>query len=318
MRTQLQIGEVAQLLGVTPKTIRHYQKVGLINEPERTDAGYRLYDASDLLRIRYIRRLQSFGLSLKQIKTILGEPLQHHTLREVLQELDRELLTQIHELEERRQKIKGLLADETFDALDLPPGSPTFMAVKQLLEENLGELKVSPAALAQEEKMDAMIDNFNWSTEYKASMLGIAQHFVERPELYASMIALGERLAALADLPEDAPQVELVLAEMEQDHEEISQLVAEIAAIQAQWPQLEQPFTNTLVQYPQTDRRKSSNFVPLPALPNMNNISTNIQKRSGDFVLGDLMATTLSPAQKRFLQEMGRRFSFDGVERREI
>lgn len=43
MRTQLHIGEVAQLLGVTPRTIRHYQKVGLLAEPERTGAGYRLY-----------------------------------------------------------------------------------------------------------------------------------------------------------------------------------------------------------------------------------------------------------------------------------
>jgi DNA-binding transcriptional MerR regulator len=279
MKTQLQIGEVAQLLGVTTKTIRHYQKIGLISEPERTDAGYRLYDASDLLRLRYIRRLQAFGLSLKQIKTILGEPLQQHTLREVLQELDQELLKQIHALEERRLKIKNLLADETFDGLDLPPDSPTFEAVKQLLEENLGELKISSTALAQEEKMDAMIDAFNWSPEYKASMLDMAQYFAERPELYASLVAFGERLAALADLPEDAPQVVQLLAEMEQDHEETQQLVAKIATMQSQLPQLEQPFANAL---------------------------------------GDLMATTLSPAQKRFFQEMGQRFPFDDAERREI
>jgi carbamoyltransferase len=41
-----------------------------------------------------------------------------------------------------------------------------------------------------------------------------------------------------------------------------------------------------LLQYPQTDRRKSSNSVPLPALPHMNNVSTNIPKRSSDFALG--------------------------------
>ena len=40
MRTQLHIGEIAQLLGITPKAIRHYQKVGLLAEPERSEAGY--------------------------------------------------------------------------------------------------------------------------------------------------------------------------------------------------------------------------------------------------------------------------------------
>ena len=76
MRTLLQIGEIAQLLGVTPKTIRHYQKIGLIAEPDRTEAGYRLFNAQDLLRLQRIRRLQALGLSLKQIKTLLGEPRQ--------------------------------------------------------------------------------------------------------------------------------------------------------------------------------------------------------------------------------------------------
>jgi len=43
MKTQLHIGEVAKLLGITPKTIRHYHKVGLLTEPQRTESGYRLY-----------------------------------------------------------------------------------------------------------------------------------------------------------------------------------------------------------------------------------------------------------------------------------
>ena len=54
MRTQLHIGEIAQLLGVTPKTIRHYQKVGLLADPARTGAlllaledGFRLHRLID-------------------------------------------------------------------------------------------------------------------------------------------------------------------------------------------------------------------------------------------------------------------------------
>src|SRR5260370_10194274 len=45
MRERLHIGEVAALVGVSPKTIRYYHEVGLLAEPERTDVGYRLYTA---------------------------------------------------------------------------------------------------------------------------------------------------------------------------------------------------------------------------------------------------------------------------------
>jgi DNA-binding transcriptional MerR regulator len=59
MRTYLRGGEIANLLSSTTKTIRHYHKVGLVAEPDRTDAGYCLYSASDVLRILCIRRLQA-------------------------------------------------------------------------------------------------------------------------------------------------------------------------------------------------------------------------------------------------------------------
>ena len=68
MRERLRIGEVAKLLGVTPKTLRHYEKVGLLRQPERTEAGYCLFCADDLLRLHRIKRLRSLGLSLAQVK----------------------------------------------------------------------------------------------------------------------------------------------------------------------------------------------------------------------------------------------------------
>ncbi len=84
MRTELHIGEVARLLGITPKAIRHYHNVGLLAEPERSAGGYRLYRARDLVRLLRIRRLQSLGLSLKQVKSVLGKPDQERSLSAVL------------------------------------------------------------------------------------------------------------------------------------------------------------------------------------------------------------------------------------------
>ncbi len=73
MRQLLQIGEVAKLIGVSPKTIRYYHEIGLLAEPKRTESGYRLYTAQDLLRLQHIRRLRSPGLPLERIGEILQE-----------------------------------------------------------------------------------------------------------------------------------------------------------------------------------------------------------------------------------------------------
>lgn len=263
MRKQLQIGEVAQLLGITPKTIRHYQRIGLIREPERTEAGYRLYGAQDLLRLQQIRRLQALGISLKQIKDILGDPGQQQTLREVLIALDQDLQTQIRDLEARRQRIKILLDNDEINVLDPPSASPTFETVKTLLAEHLNE--ISPAVLEQEAQLDAVLDNFNWPSNYKESMLQVSHFFSSRPDLYASLLTFGEQFAALATLPEDAPEVDQLLAKMQQGDEAIRQFLAAMELILSEMPSQSAPFANTL---------------------------------------GDLMAETLSPAQRRFLQAL--------------
>ena len=65
MRERLRIGEVAGLVGVTTKTVRHDEKIGLLQRPERSESGYRLYAADELLEVHRIKRLRSLGLSLR-------------------------------------------------------------------------------------------------------------------------------------------------------------------------------------------------------------------------------------------------------------
>ena len=66
------IGEASRLTGVTAKMIRHYEEIGLIPAASRTFAGYRLYGATDLHRLRFIKRARSLGFSIRDIETLLG------------------------------------------------------------------------------------------------------------------------------------------------------------------------------------------------------------------------------------------------------
>ena len=67
-----QAHEFAELAGVTVRTLHHYDRVGLL-KPRRNGAGYRLYAERDLERLEHIVALKFLGLSLKQIKTLLGK-----------------------------------------------------------------------------------------------------------------------------------------------------------------------------------------------------------------------------------------------------
>lgn len=65
------IGDAAKQVGMTPKTIRYYEGLGLLSEPERTESGYRLYSDADLERLGFIKGGKALGLSLSEIKEIL-------------------------------------------------------------------------------------------------------------------------------------------------------------------------------------------------------------------------------------------------------
>jgi DNA-binding transcriptional MerR regulator len=72
MEDGLLIGEVAKRVGVTTKTIRYYESMGLVSEARRTDSGYRVYSGEDVDRIRFIQGAKALGLSLHEIKDIVG------------------------------------------------------------------------------------------------------------------------------------------------------------------------------------------------------------------------------------------------------
>lgn len=67
----LKIGTVAEQAGVKIDTLRFYERQGVIAEPPRTDSNYRLYSRDTVRRVRFIKRAQGLGFSLREIKTLL-------------------------------------------------------------------------------------------------------------------------------------------------------------------------------------------------------------------------------------------------------
>ena len=68
----LTIGKLARAAGVNVETIRYYQRIGLVEEPAKPLQGYRRYPASSADRIRFIKRGQELGFSLKEITDLLS------------------------------------------------------------------------------------------------------------------------------------------------------------------------------------------------------------------------------------------------------
>ena len=203
-RERLLIGEVAELLGITPKAIRHYEKLGLIEKPGRSESGYRLYTADDLLQLHRIKKLQSLGLSLERIEGILGESGSDVELGSVLEALFGEVESQIEHLERRRAHLKRMLdEDDPSEA-----GEEPYML--ELARRHLGGRlsEAAPDVLKQEKKFWATLDAFRWPRGYEEFQEALVLYLADHPKQYEKLLALEERLMELADRPEDSREVE--------------------------------------------------------------------------------------------------------------
>ena len=73
MERPLTVGQLAHATGVSAKTIRYYEQVGVLQVPRRSPTGYRHYSRHDVHRLLFIRRARALGLSLSKLKTLTAE-----------------------------------------------------------------------------------------------------------------------------------------------------------------------------------------------------------------------------------------------------
>jgi len=114
-RATMHIGELAEKTGLSLRTIRHYDDVGLLKPTGRTDGGFRLYTADDLRRLMLIRRMKPLGFSLDEMVELL-RIIDADSTNAPLQD---ELNAFVADAEERRTKLQQQLemADEFLELL---------------------------------------------------------------------------------------------------------------------------------------------------------------------------------------------------------
>ncbi len=139
------IGELAERTGTTTKTIRYYESIDVLPEPERTASGYRDYDRSAVERLRFVREAQSSGLTLTEIQSILelkdaGATSCQHTQALLAQRLTA-LDVQIAALQKARDELAAMA--ERADQLD--PAECTDPNRCQVISAGLDHADVTPA-----------------------------------------------------------------------------------------------------------------------------------------------------------------------------
>jgi DNA-binding transcriptional MerR regulator len=68
----IKIGDVSRITGIPTKTIRYYERRGLLEPAGRSESGYRLYGAEEVARLEFIKRAKSLGLTLEEVAELVN------------------------------------------------------------------------------------------------------------------------------------------------------------------------------------------------------------------------------------------------------
>ena len=102
------IGELAARVGLTERTIRYYEELGLLESVKRLDGGVRVYTDDDVRRLRYIRKLKTLGLSLQEMLELESMYQRHRSNRTVLPRLMELLDAHLDTINEKVGELQGL------------------------------------------------------------------------------------------------------------------------------------------------------------------------------------------------------------------
>ncbi|MEU0277045.1 MerR family transcriptional regulator [Streptomyces sp. NPDC006195] len=185
----MRIAEIAALVGVTTRAVRHYHHLGLLPEPARRTNGYRDYAVRDAVLLARIRRLTELGFALDEVRDVISDDAGRE-LTEVLGELDADLARQEAEIRVRRARLAELMEN--------PPSAegPVSPALARLL--STAPATDSPTG-AKDRELLVLYDSAVGSERFYEALRPLA----ESPEL----LGLYRQLDELADAAPDDPRI---------------------------------------------------------------------------------------------------------------
>lgn len=192
------VGELADLAGVSVRTLHHYDALGLVSPSERSHAGYRVYGPEDLSRLQQVLLYRQFGFSLTEIGRVLATSAGR---REALQEQRVVLQERLDELNTSLE-----LVDRTLAAMDEEGAE---MSDKEMFE-GLGEYERNEAEYGEEVRerwggTDAYAESSRRAKEYSPQQWEEMKAEMEQIEatmarlLTEGVAATDERALAVAE-----------------------------------------------------------------------------------------------------------------------
>ncbi|MER6690459.1 MerR family transcriptional regulator [Streptomyces minutiscleroticus] len=205
----MRIGELAGVVGVTTRAVRHYHRVGLLPEPPRQPNGYREYSLRHAVELARVRRLTELGLSLDEVRDVVAGDADRD-LAEVLAELDADLARQEEDIRQRRLRLAQLLRSAR-QGEGLPAEAPVSPELAALFEHmaraSAGLPGPEPAMAVRERELLALLEtgSADGHRAWLDTLLGALQSdpgaLVRAYEVYGL-------LDELAEAPKDDPRVE--------------------------------------------------------------------------------------------------------------
>ncbi|GHC24736.1 MerR family transcriptional regulator [Aidingimonas halophila] len=130
----MKVSDLASATGVTPETVRHYTREGLLTPDRNPNNGYQLYDGEDLQRLRFIQRARTLGFSVKEVADILAHADHGDSpcpmVRDLLATRLPQIRAQIAELQALATRMEKALENWA----DMPDGTPDGHSLCRLIE----------------------------------------------------------------------------------------------------------------------------------------------------------------------------------------
>ena len=100
------VKQIAERVGLPSRTVRYYDRIGLVSPAERTEAGYRLYGSAEEGKLRFVRQAKGLGLSLEEIRELIAAA-ERGSCGEVVPELDRLLDDKVAEIDGQIAELRS-------------------------------------------------------------------------------------------------------------------------------------------------------------------------------------------------------------------